>query len=109
MYASIYLYLLPTDSRNIAQAGCLPVSGNLKVTQCRHDIITSVCNVQIREWLFTIGYTFAYGALLAKLWRVYKIFHNPAPNKRVCTLQHAHAFYYYTGMHKIMALHETML
>ena len=40
--------------------------------------------MQIREWLFTIGYTFSYGALLAKLWRVYRIFHNPAPNKKVC-------------------------
>ena len=39
---------------------------------------------QIREWLFTIGYTLAYGALLAKLWRVYSIFNNPAPNKKVC-------------------------
>ena len=38
---------------------------------------------QIQEWLFTIGYVSAYGALLAKLWRVYKIFHNPAPNKKV--------------------------
>ena len=49
-----------------------------------------IVHTQVREWLFTIGYTLAYGAMLAKLWRVYKIFHNPAPNKRVslCTLDY---------------------
>ena len=44
--------------------------------------------MQIREWLFTIGYTLSYGAVLAKLWRVYTIFNNPAPNKRVSHIIH---------------------
>ena len=39
--------------------------------------------IQIQEWLFTIGYTLAYGALLSKLWRVYTIFNTPAPKKKV--------------------------
>ena len=34
-------------------------------------------------WLGNIGYTIAFAAILSKMWRIYYIFHNPAPNKRV--------------------------
>ena len=40
--------------------------------------------VKVEHWLFTIGYSLAFGAVFVKMWRVYQIFHNPQPNKRVC-------------------------
>ena len=33
--------------------------------------------------MFTVGYSLAFGAVLAKMWRVFHIFHNPKPNKTV--------------------------
>ena len=39
---------------------------------------------QLQHWLFTIGYSLAFGAVLAKMWRVYQIFNNPTPKKKVC-------------------------
>ena len=39
---------------------------------------------KVEHWLFTIGYSLAFGAVFVKMWRVYQIFHNPHPNKRVC-------------------------
>ena len=39
--------------------------------------------LQVGYWLAMIGYTIAFSAVLAKMWRVYYIFHNPTPSKRV--------------------------
>lgn len=39
--------------------------------------------VQLQTWLFTIGYSLAFGAVLAKMWRIYQIFNNPKPKKKV--------------------------
>jgi gamma-aminobutyric acid type B receptor len=38
---------------------------------------------QIEHGLLIIGYSLAFGAVLAKMWRVYQVFHNPTPNKKV--------------------------
>lgn len=38
---------------------------------------------QVEHCLFIIGYSLAFGAVLAKMWRVYQVFHNPTPNKKV--------------------------
>ena len=38
---------------------------------------------KVDYWLFTIGYSFAFGGVFVKMWRVYQIFHNPQPNRRV--------------------------
>ena len=59
-------------------------------------LIFVLISIQIQEWLFTIGYTLAYGALLSKLWRVYTIFNNPAPKKKVKFMVH--------GMHKLVSI-----
>ena len=47
-----------------------------------------VCNelflsFQLHPWLYTVGYLLAFGTVLAKMWRVYYIFHNPTPIKMV--------------------------
>jgi gamma-aminobutyric acid type B receptor len=39
-----------------------------------------LCN--IRPWLLSLGYTFAFGALFAKTWRIYSIFKNPWKKNR---------------------------
>ena len=49
-----------------------------------HDISPKaypfLCN--IRPWLLSLGYTFAFGALFAKTWRIYRIFKNPWKKNR---------------------------
>ena len=43
--------------------------------------------LQLEHWLFTIGYSLAFGTMLSKMWRVYQIFHNPkSDRKTVCKL-----------------------
>ena len=38
---------------------------------------------QIRPWLAAIGYSLAFGPVLGKMWRVYYIFTNPTPQKKL--------------------------
>ena len=46
---------------------------------------------QIVPCLTAIGYSLCYGTILAKMARVYYIFHNPTvTNKKVCFEEHAH-------------------
>jgi len=39
--------------------------------------------MQLHTWVYVLGYLLAFGTILAKMWRVYQIFHNPTPNKMV--------------------------
>ena len=41
---------------------------------------------QLYLWLFIVGYLLAFGTILAKMYRVYQIFHRPSPNKKVCII-----------------------
>lgn len=50
------------------------------VNLCISDVFLSI---KVQYWLFTVGYSLIFGTIVAKMWRVYHIFHNPAPNKRV--------------------------
>ncbi len=43
-------------------------------------VVTAFCN--LTPWLTAIGYSLCYGTILAKMARVYYIFHNPTANKR---------------------------
>ena len=36
-------------------------------------------STQLHPWLYILGYLLAFGTVLAKMWRVYHIFHNPMP------------------------------
>ncbi|XP_011405199.1 PREDICTED: gamma-aminobutyric acid type B receptor subunit 1-like [Amphimedon queenslandica] len=42
----------------------------------------------ISLYLDFIGYTIAFGTILSKMWRIYYIFHNPSPNKKILTDWH---------------------
>ena len=46
-------------------------------------ILLIVTSMQIEHGVLIIGYSLAFGAVLAKMWRVYQVFHNPTPNKKV--------------------------
>ena len=81
MYSSIYFFLLPSLNHVVVLTGCL-VSTNMT----RYYIPQFTCIVncyQLELWLFTVGYLLAFGAVLAKMWRIYQIFSNPKPKKRV--------------------------
>ena len=45
--------------------------------------ILALIFLQLRTWMYVLGYMLAFGTILAKMWRVYQIFHNPTPNKVV--------------------------
>ena len=40
----------------------------------------------MQTWTVTFGFTLAFGAVIAKLYRVVHIFKNPSPNKTVSQL-----------------------
>ena len=40
-------------------------------------------SIQSRTWMYLLGYLMTFGTILAKMWRVYQIFHNSTPNKMV--------------------------
>ena len=40
-------------------------------------------SIQLHTWMYLLGYLMAFGTTLAKMWRVYRIFHNSTPNKMV--------------------------
>ena len=46
-------------------------------------LINNAYVIQLGHWLFTVGYSLVFGAVLAKMWRVFHIFHNPKPKKKV--------------------------
>ena len=47
-------------------------------------VVNVFCN--LTPWLTAIGYSLCYGTILAKMARVYYIFNNPSPNKKVSIL-----------------------
>ena len=66
-----------------------------QVISCNYNILLSLksgtfsslnmtLSMQLHTWIYVLGYLLAFGTILAKMWRVYQIFHNPTPNKMVC-------------------------
>ena len=60
LYVDIYLFIIPTTNPQTVAALC-----------------TST------PWLITLGYSLCYGTILAKMVRIYYIFGNPTPQKKV--------------------------
>ena len=50
------------------------------------QLSTVLCNLQ--QWLFSFGSTLCFAVVLAKMGRVYYIFSDPTPNRKVCCLIH---------------------
>ena len=82
MYCSIYFYLLPIVHMDVVLASCI-----VSIVCQNHNLVSELTEFsvieQLQHWLFTIGYSLAFGMVLAKMWRIYQIFHNPTPNKKV--------------------------
>ena len=60
LYVDIYLFIIPTTD---------------------HLVVTVLCNST--PWLIALGYSLCYGTILAKMVRIYYIFGNPTPPKKV--------------------------
>ena len=60
LYVDTYFYIIPTTDP---------------------QVVTELCN--LTSWLTALGYSFCYGTILAKMVRVYYIFDNPTPKKKV--------------------------
>ena len=102
MYLSVFLGLLPTTEKVVTRIKCCVsyfATCNFFLT-----IFLSThthTHTQVHVWLYGVGYLLVYGTLLAKMWRVYQIFHNPNPNKSVsCHGQ----FYNYIEFYSYTAL-----
>ncbi len=39
--------------------------------------------MQLQTIMNSVGYVLVFAPVLVKMWRVYYIFHNPSPNKKV--------------------------
>ena len=48
------------------------------------QLSTVYCNLQ--QWLFSFGNALCFAVVLAKMGRVYYIFNDPTPNRKVCRL-----------------------
>ena len=54
------------------------------ITNCVPSYNFCSAPLQIRQWSFSLGYTLCFGVILTKTWRIYNIFSNPTPKKKVC-------------------------
>ena len=87
MYFSVYIQLLYSTKERGNHVHCtvrtalqLP-SIITCLSPCKHRDENP--SMQLHTWMYVLGYLLAFGTILAKMWRVYQIFHNPAPNKMV--------------------------
>ena len=79
MYISVIFGFLPTTDKHVVVTQCIvSVAINTKYV----IYIVTMC-IQVHVWVYGIGYLLVYGTILAKMWRVYHIFHNPNPSKTV--------------------------
>jgi gamma-aminobutyric acid type B receptor len=65
MYLSVFIGVLSTINETVIKMQCI-----------------------VHMWLYGVGYLLVYGTILAKMWRVYQIFHNPNPNKTILKTWH---------------------
>lgn len=66
----------------ITGAGIMYIAAVLYTIPAYKQITETVlCNMRPR--IFSFGYSLCFGTILAKMWRVYYIFHNPSMNKKV--------------------------
>ena len=64
MYSSIYFFLFPSLNPVIVLTGCLV--STIILLLLLPQLLTITCH-KLELWLFTIGYSLAYGAVLAKM------------------------------------------
>ena len=99
LYSGMYANIVLTTSTGLVIAQC-------HVRIADHVLIPLTDNYslhQLQTWLVFLGYAFVLGTMIAKLWRVYHIFHDPtSTNKKVFTSLFPHQIYYKL-IHSILA------
>ena len=84
MYFSVYIQLLYSTKERGNHVHCtVRTALQLPSTPLIVNIMMKNPFMQLHTWMYVLGYLLAFGTILAKMWRVYQIFHNPAPNKMV--------------------------
>ena len=104
MYFSVYVQLLYSTNETANHVRCIVRAANYvyqsdlvdseSTVVCNYNILLSwksgtfsslnmTFSMQLHTWIYVLGYLLAFGTILAKMWRVYQIFHNPTPNKMV--------------------------
>jgi gamma-aminobutyric acid type B receptor len=94
LYLSVFFYVFSErNNEDIVH----DILCNVRLNGSSNSFLGDVVNVhmfllsptQLQQWLFSFGYTLCFAVILAKTWRVYYIFTNPRPKKKVqCTLKH---------------------
>ena len=79
LYVNMILYAIPTTSQTASSVLCNVLSHLSFIKSCIHVQLF----LQLDPWLNAIGYSLCYGTILAKMCRVYYIFHNPGIKKKV--------------------------
>ena len=82
MYFSVFIGLLPTVTmkEDVIHIQCI-----VSQYAVHNSVINaSYINIQVHVWFYGVGYFLVYGTVLAKMWRVYQIFHKPNHSKTVC-------------------------
>lgn len=77
LYLSIIFFVFPTTNPILVTFAC-------HVSEKLHNIIIApfksiliIAFPQFRIWLQTLGYFMCFGTIVAKMWRIYFIFHHP--------------------------------
>ena len=88
MYFSALVQLLYTTNETANHISCIvrmevpfAIREYHKRVKMAHTF--GIFPMQLHTWMYVMGYMLTFGTILAKMWRVYQIFHNPTPNKVV--------------------------
>ena len=81
MFAAVCVGLEPSSAEIAFRISCFVCNNKLLWKFNVTDM--PLLPQQLYSWLFTVGYLLAFGTILAKMWRVYQIFHNQTREKTV--------------------------
>ena len=97
MYFSIVLYTLPVYDSFGRTFLC-------NVSSCIIQESTVLLYAQLETRVFSLGYTLCFSTILAKMWRVYYIFTNPKPKRKVYAY-FIHSYYFNLALQAVKDWH----
>ena len=90
LYMGMYANVGLTTSFDLVTVQCHVRYIILLSIDLSNYLLLHVILSQFQTWLVFLGYALVLGTVIAKLWRVYHIFHNPTPAKKVTAFQIFH-------------------
>ena len=81
LYTTVVLYVFSVNDED--QGQLQTVLCNVSSIMLCYSQLHYFTSLQIRQWLFSLGYTLCFAVILAKTWRIYYIFNNPTSKKKV--------------------------